>query len=78
LLVIAIDLEVLFQSLVHLFSLSISFGMISGGEVEFHVKCGAEGLEKMWDKLHVVIGIDVARDTVLGEDVENKELHELW
>jgi len=32
-LVVAIDSEVLFQSLISLFSLSITFGMISGSEV---------------------------------------------
>ena len=38
LLVVAVDLEILFQSLVHSFGLTISFRMITGGEVEFHVQ----------------------------------------
>ena len=38
LLIVAIDLEVLFQGLVHAFGLSITLGVISRGEVELHVK----------------------------------------
>ena len=37
LLVIAVDLEVLFQSLVSTFSLSITLEVVTGGEVQFHV-----------------------------------------
>ena len=38
LLIVVIDLEVLFQGLVHAFGLSVTLGVISGGEVELHVK----------------------------------------
>ena len=38
LLIVAIDSEVLFQGLVHAFGLSVTLGMITGGEVELHVK----------------------------------------
>ena len=37
LLKVNVRLEVLFESLINLFSLSISFGMITGGEVNTHV-----------------------------------------
>ena len=38
LLVVAVYLEVLLQGLIHLFGLSVTFGMITGGEVELHVQ----------------------------------------
>ena len=37
LLVIAIDSNVLFQGLICSFGLSVSFGVITGGEMEFHI-----------------------------------------
>jgi len=49
LLVVAIDLEILFQSLVHSFSLSITFRMISGSEVKLHVKYAVPREWKKWD-----------------------------
>jgi len=68
-LVVAIDLEVLFQSLISSFSLSITFRMISGSEVKLHVKCSSKGLEEVGYEFHTAIGSDVARDTVLGKDM---------
>ena len=38
LLVVAVYSEVLFQGLIHLFSLSVAFGVITGGKGEFHVQ----------------------------------------
>ena len=38
LLVVAIYSEVLFQSLIHLFGLSVALRVIKGGKVEFHVQ----------------------------------------
>ena len=38
LLIVAVDLEILFESLIHAFSLSVALGVISGGEVKFHVE----------------------------------------
>ena len=68
-LVVAIDSEVLFQSLISLFSLSITFGMISGSEVKLHVQCSSKGLEEVGYKFHTVIGSDMAWDTMLGKDM---------
>src|SRR5882724_7947987 len=45
--VVAIDSEVLFQSLISSFSLSITFRMISGSEVKLHVQCFSKGLEEV-------------------------------
>jgi len=67
--VVAIDSEVLFQSLIISFSLSIIFRMISISEVKLYVKCGSEGLEKVGYKFPTMIRSDLTWDTVLGEDV---------
>ena len=36
--VIAVDLEVSFQSLVRAFGLSVALRVVTGGEVQFHVQ----------------------------------------
>jgi len=77
LLVVAIDLEVLLQSLVCSLGLSIAFRMISGSEVKLHVQCSSEGMEEVGYEFRTTIGSDMARDTVLGKDVKNKELCKL-
>ena len=71
-LVIAIDSEVLFQSLISLFRLSITFRMVSGSEVKFHVQCGSEGLEEVGNEFRAAVGSDMAGDTMLGKDMENE------
>jgi hypothetical protein len=43
LLVVAIHSEVLFQSLIYTFSLTVAFGMISRGEMQCHVECLPKG-----------------------------------
>jgi len=67
--VVAIDSELLFQSLISSFGLSITFRMISGSEVKLHVQCSSEGPEEVGYKFHTVTGSDMARDTMLGKDV---------
>jgi len=57
---------------VHLFGLSITFGMISRSEVELHVQCSSEGLEEVGYEFHTTIGSDVARDTVLEKTCRTK------
>src|SRR6266481_2420353 len=77
LLVVAVDMEVLFQSLVSVLGLSITFQVISRGEVQLHVQGGAKGLEEMGHKFQPVVGSDMRRDTVLGENVEDEKLREV-
>ena len=50
LLVVTVDLEVLFQSLIRPLSLSIAFWMVSRGEVEGHSECFSEGVEEVRDE----------------------------
>src|SRR5882724_6870497 len=77
LLVVTIDSEVLFQSLISSFGLSITFGVISRSEVKLHVQRSSEGPEEVGYEFCTTIGGDMARDTVLGEDMENEELCKL-
>ena len=51
--------------------------MITGSEMQFHVQCDSKGLEEMGDELGSTIGSDVAWNSMLGEDVKNKELCKL-
>ena len=68
-LVVAIELEVLFQSQINSFSLSITFRMIYRSEVKLHVQCSFKGLEKVGYKINTMVGSDMAWNTMLGEDV---------
>ena len=47
LLVVAVDSDVLFQSLISSFGLSITFRMITGGEVKLHVESETERSEEV-------------------------------
>jgi len=51
LLVIAIDPDVLFQGLISVLSLPVTFQMISRGEMQLHIQCHAEGPEEVRDEL---------------------------
>jgi len=42
--------------------------MIPGSEMKFHVQCGSEGLEEVGYEFRAAIRIDVAWNTMLGED----------
>jgi hypothetical protein len=46
LLVITVDTEVLLQGLIHSFCLSVTFRVITRGEVEFHIECLTVGVEE--------------------------------
>src|SRR6266481_9724414 len=77
LLVVAVDVEVLFQSLVSVLGLSVTFQVISQGEVQLHVQGGAKGPEEMGHEFQPTVGSDMRRDTMLGEYVEDEELHKV-
>ena len=40
--------------------------------MKLHVKCNSKGMEEVQDELGSSVGSDMARDTVFGEDMENK------
>ena len=52
------DSEILFESLVNMFGLPVSLGMIAGGEVKRDTEKGAEGTEEMGNEFATSIGRD--------------------
>ena len=64
--------QVLFQGLIGLFGLSITFGMVSRGEVELHVKCFSEGAEKLGNELGTSFRGYMFRDAMLREDMHDE------
>src|SRR6266571_8428593 len=65
LLVIAVNLQVLFQHLVHSLCLSVALGMITRGEMETDIKGLTKGTEERGDKLGSPIGSDMGGNAVL-------------
>jgi hypothetical protein len=59
LLVVAEYMEVLFKYLIESFSQSVSFRMITRGEVNLHVQCLPKGLEEAGDKLGSAVTSDM-------------------
>jgi len=72
LLIIAIDSNVLFQGLICSFSLSVSFGVITRGEVELHIQSCSERLEEVGYKLGASVGSNVRQDTIFRENMHNE------
>ena len=72
LLVIAKYPEVLFQGLISPFSLTVTFRMVSGGEMELHIKCFSERTEKPGDELRIMVGGHVFGNTMFREDMHDE------
>jgi len=72
LLVVAKYSEVLLESLIESFSLSVSFQMVAQGEVNLHIQHLSEGLEEAGDKLGSAVAGDMRQDSVVGEYVDNE------
>ena len=72
LLVVAVDSDVLFQSLISSFGLSVTFRMVTRGEMKLHVKSETERLEEMQYEFGTSVGSDVAQDTMLRKDVNDE------
>ena len=70
LLIIAVYLEVLFQCLVGVFGLSVSFWVISRSEMKLDVESFSERSEEVRDELHSAVRGHVRWNTVLGKDME--------
>ena len=47
--------------------------MITGSEVELHIKCFSEGMEKAGDEFGVVVRGDMFQNAVFGEHVHKKQ-----
>ena len=51
--------------------------MITGSEMQFHVQSDSERAEEMGNDFGSAVGSDMAWNSMLGEDVKNKELCKL-
>ena len=67
----------MFQSLIGVFSQSVTFQVISRGAVEWSVQGFTQGLEEVGDKLQTSIRGDMGQNSMLGEYMEDKEMGEL-
>ena len=72
LLIVDEDPKVLLD-LVYSFRLPIGFRMICHGEVGLDAKQLTQGPEEMGDEMFPMVGDDVGRGPMLGEDVHQKE-----
>ena len=71
--IVAVNMEVLFESLIRTLSLAITFGVIARGDMELHVKCLTKCLEEGGHELGAPIRCNVQGDSMLGEDMDHEE-----
>ncbi len=55
-----------------MFHLSVTLRMISGSEVEFHVKSFSKGMRELGDNFGAVVRGDMVRNTMLGENMNDE------
>ena len=73
LLVVDEDPKVLLEDLVHPFRLPVSFRMVCRGEIGLDAKQSTQGLPEMGDEMFPMVGDDVRRGSMFGEDMYQKE-----
>ena len=47
--------------------------MVTGSEVELHVKCFSEGVEKVGDEFGAMVRSDMFQNAVFGEHMHNEQ-----
>ena len=67
-------MEILFESLINLFSLSVSFGIITGGKVNMHVLRFSKESEELGDKLRAAVTSDMGWNSILEENMDDEDL----
>jgi len=72
LLIIAIDLNVLFQGLICSIGLSVSFRLITGGEMELDIQSCSERSEEVGYKLRASVRGNMRWNTMFRENMHNK------
>ena len=68
-------MEVLLQGLVGPLSLTITFWVITRGEMKGHAEGFSKRAEEMGDELQTSVGGDMTGNSVLGEYLGDKQLH---
>ena len=74
LLVVAIHAEVLLKRLVNSFSLTVSFRVITRGEVDAHVQGIPKRAEKPGDEFRTTVTSDMIGNSMLGKDMGDEVL----
>jgi len=72
LLIIAIDLNILFPGLICSFSLSVSFRVITRGEMELHIQSCSKSLEEVGYKLGASVGSNMRQNTMFQKNMHNE------
>ena len=73
LLIVAVDLDVLFQGLISALGLTVTFRMVPRGKVQLHVQGRAKQSEEVQDELRTPIASYMGQDSMLREDVDDEE-----
>jgi hypothetical protein len=76
--VINIDSEVLLENLVEVLSLTVSFRVICGQEVELNAEVLCKGLPKVGDEGHATIRDDIGWGTMFHHNPGNDEVSEAF
>ena len=53
--------------------MSVTFQMVTGSEVELHVKCFSKGTEKAGDEFGATVRSDMFWNAMFGEHVHNEQ-----
>jgi len=77
LLVVTVDSEVLFESLVRPLGLTISFWVITRGEMQGDSECFSERAEEVGDELGTSVGGDMGGYSMFGKHMHDEELGKL-
>jgi hypothetical protein len=72
-----IHADVLFEGLIHAFSLTVSLGVMARRKMHGHVEKFTQCMEEGGNEVHASVGSDMGQNTVFGEDVDKEELSDL-
>ncbi|KXN88025.1 hypothetical protein AN958_07408, partial [Leucoagaricus sp. SymC.cos] len=73
LLIVTIDSEILLQSLVSTFCLTVTFRVITGGKMQLHIQCFTKRSEEVRNKLRASVRGNMSGDSMLRKDMENEQ-----
>ncbi|KXN87857.1 hypothetical protein AN958_07866 [Leucoagaricus sp. SymC.cos] len=73
LLVITIDLEILLQSLVSTFRLTVTFWVVTRGKMQLHIQCFTKQSEEVQNELGASVRGNMSGDSMLRKDMENEQ-----
>ena len=77
LLIRAVDADILFNSLIHTFRLTVSLRMITGSIMDLHIEKFAQRPEEGSNEFGAPVTRNMCRNTVFGKDVNKEKASEL-